>query len=238
MSLFAHVVMLLPTWSSLGPFRLDGAGRLQAATVPPVARVDAVLKRSIALEPARGPDEPRSETAVRTPIRQAAQGSAASEPWVRLSRDMPAPPDKGAGHENEREVPAPAARALPLPQYFPPEQLTRQPVLLDDLEDALREPLEAGFRGRLVIRLFIDAAGKVDGVRVLETTMPTEVEGLVVKAFYVARYRPGEIEGQAVKSEMTMEVGVSTMEGRPLRLPSRGDIGQERQLGNKAQSLP
>lgn len=102
---------------------------------------------------------------------------------------------------------------MPLPQYFPAERLTRQPELADGLDDSLHEPLEAGFRGRVVIRLFIDQIGKADKVRVMASSLPIEIEGLVVKSFYLARYRPGEIDGQPVMSEMTVEVDLSAALG-------------------------
>lgn len=89
---------------------------------------------------------------------------------------------------------------------------------MDNLDDALREPLEVGFRGRLLLKLFLNEKGKVDSVRVVESTMPIGIEGLVVKAFYFARYRPGEIEDHAVMSEMTVEVGVSSND---VQVPSR-----------------
>jgi len=118
---------------------------------------------------------------------------------------------------------------MPLPKYFRAEELSRQPELVDRLDETLREPLEAGFRGHLILRLFLSDSGKVDRVGVIESTMPPEVEGLVVKAFYLARYRPGEIEDRAVMSEMTVEVGVSTSDAQVLPPPegkaSSGEAG-------------
>ena len=92
---------------------------------------------------------------------------------------------------------------------FPAEKLTRQPELADEMGDSLQESLEAGFRGHVVIRLFIDQTGKADKVQVMASSLPIQIEGLVVKSFFHARYRPGEIDGQPVMSEMTVAVDLS-----------------------------
>lgn len=101
-------------------------------------------------------------------------------------------------------------RAVPLPQYFPAEKLTRQPELAEAIDDKLNESFEAGFRGHAVIRLFLDETGKVDKVSVLESTLPIDIEGLVVRSFFKARYRPGEIDGVPVMSEMTVSADLTT----------------------------
>lgn len=101
-------------------------------------------------------------------------------------------------------------RAVPLPQYFPAEKLTRQPELAEAIDDKLNESFEAGFRGHAVIRLFVDESGKVDKVSVLESTLPVDVEGIVVTLFFKARYRPGEIDGVPVMSEMTVSADLTT----------------------------
>ncbi len=101
-------------------------------------------------------------------------------------------------------------RSVPLPQYFPAEKLTRQPELAEAIDDKFNESFEAGFRGHAVIRLFLDENGKVNKVHVLESTLPIDVEGMVVKSFFTARYRPGEIDGVPVMSEMTVSADLTT----------------------------
>lgn len=46
-------------------------------------------------------------------------------------------------------------------------------------------------------------------VHVISSTLPHEVEGRIVLSFYRATYRPGELEGRPVNSEMTLLVNVS-----------------------------
>ena len=99
---------------------------------------------------------------------------------------------------------------MPLPQYFPAEKLTRQPELAEAIDDKLNESFEGGFRGHAVIRLFLDETGKVGKGRVLESTLPIDIEGLVVRSFFKARYRPGEIDGVPVMSEMTVSADLTT----------------------------
>lgn len=209
-SCLLHVAALLVDWSSLGPFRLLGsAARSQkwqdsrpidavivAATRPPAAGAP-VGQRAAAPRPAPPASKP-------APVRAPQVRAVAPEP-----EPLPAP----VVEEPLAEPPAAegeAARALPVPNYFPAEALTRQPELIGGIDESLREPVEAGLRGRAIIRLYLNQSGKPERVSVLESTLPVEIEGLVVKAFYTAQYRPGEIDGLAVMSEMTVDVDLSS----------------------------
>lgn len=60
--------------------------------------------------------------------------------------------------------------------------------------------------GSLLLRLSIDRHGVVNAVSVLRSTLPHELEGKIVLQFYRAHYRPGEIDGVPVNSELLLAV--------------------------------
>lgn len=213
-----HLILLAPDWSSLGVFDLTGRPSHRFETRVPPAQLAAVLRN--ASSSSNAPE--LREEAVRAPLKES------STPPVRtntnsndrsvISEETRQPEIQPSVEPRPQSIePREDVRSAPLPKYFRADEMTRQPELIDSLDETLREPLEAGFRGHLMLRLFLNQSGKVDSVRVIESTMPPEVEGLVVKAFYLARYRPGEIQERAVMSEMTVEVGVSTDDLRALQ---------------------
>ncbi|MBK7665593.1 MAG: energy transducer TonB [Sterolibacteriaceae bacterium] len=206
-----HGLVLVVPWSTLGPFSMSGpaaerragpASRSIVDRTPTRLRVDlAVPRLPLVVEPPKD-EVARPALALPRSIPEIAPKSA-PEPEPQLPA-VPARP------EPDEAVPGDAeGRTLPLPQYFPAEKLTRQPELADEMGDSLQESLEAGFRGNVVIRLFIDQTGKADKVQVMESSLPIQIEGLVVKSFFHARYSPGEIDGQPVMSEMTVAVDLS-----------------------------
>lgn len=216
-----HLLLMLLTWSSLSVFDLTGTAahrRSSVSSVSLTSRLDAVIRPQKVPDPAADSAEPVPSTDQGAIVEVPASVTAnLGVPTIPHASSL-LPKTEPARSVEQSSATAEPVRSAPLPQYFRSEELTRQPELVGNLDDALREPLEVGFRGRLVIKLFLDEKGKVDSVRVVESTMPVRIEGLVVKAFYFARYRPGEIEDQAVMSEMTVEVGVSSND---VQVPSR-----------------
>lgn len=213
-----HGLVLIGNWSSLGPFRLLGTSAnptpprdsrridavIVAAAPPQVRAVPAPLPTEV------GPDRPRESLLARTPPlashapRHVVDDAPLPAP---VPHPAPGPPESGAEAPGVAED---SGRSLPLPDYLPAEALTRQPELIGDVDETLREPLESGFRGRVVIRLYLNQHGDPERVKVLESTLPIAIEGLIVKVFFAARYRPGEIAGQPVMSEMTVDVDLSS----------------------------
>ena len=92
--------------------------------------------------------------------------------------------------------------------YLPRAQLSVQPRLLD--EPALNFPDSvaggAPRAGKLVLRIFIAAGGAVDRVEISQSSLPSEYEEAAAAAFAAVRFRPGELEGVPVNSEIRFEV--------------------------------
>ncbi len=109
-------------------------------------------------------------------------------------------------------VPPYLATVLNVPQgawYFSRAELSVPPQLQD--EPLLQSPPDAAgsaapVTGKLVLRVFVGAAGAVERVEVASSSLPPAFEEAVVAAFSRVRFRPGEIEGVAVTSETHFEL--------------------------------
>jgi hypothetical protein len=209
-----HAVAIVLPWSTFGPFTLMGpadgrrpgvASRHGRRRIPAVLRIDFASPRVARPERLAKEENPRPAIAMPRSIPKIFT-KPHSEP-ERLSGlpETALTPDVSQVAPAETE-----GRAVPLPQYFPAEKLTRQPELAEAIDDMLNESLEAGFRGHAGLRLFLDENGKVDKGGVLVSTLPIDIEGLIVRSVFKARYRPGEIDGVPVMSEMTVSADLTT----------------------------
>lgn len=162
-----------------------------------------------------------------------ASGERVQERVLRI-RTLPAPampaakapiaPVKSESHRADTPAPAAVSRTDPIPAPTPAEKsataqlaappsfthslhaLTRQPELQGDGPQLVQLPEDMQQPGSILLRLFIDRHGIVNGVNVLRSTLPREIEGQIVLQFYRAAYRPGEIDGEPVDSEMLLQI--------------------------------
>ncbi len=117
--------------------------------------------------------------------------------------------------------PAPVAQADPQPvpaleaptrfdnasTYHALADLSARPMLLTPVELLLGPGESRAIQpGRLRIRLLISALGRVDEVVIDEGTLAPRVRDAVIARFAAALYQPGEIDGQPVRSQITIEV--------------------------------
>lgn len=91
------------------------------------------------------------------------------------------------------------------PWYYAARYLHRRPSPLKPIKPAYPGGAEA-LSGRVVIRLFISPEGDVDNYRIEAATPEGPFEASVIEAFAKARYSPGQITGQAVRSQLLIEV--------------------------------
>jgi protein TonB len=98
-------------------------------------------------------------------------------------------------------------------EYYPRAALSLAPAPLDAI--VIDYPPIADDSGHHVseLSLFIDEAGRVTRVRVDGQALPPALEQAARAAFTGARFRPGEVEGRAVKSRIRIEV---VFDARPL----------------------
>lgn len=68
--------------------------------------------------------------------------------------------------------------------------------------------------GQSVLTLYVNAAGTVDAVKLRRTSLPPELHDVVVEAFRSVQFYPGEVDGVAVPSVMTIEADISAPIGK------------------------
>jgi hypothetical protein len=89
-------------------------------------------------------------------------------------------------------------------EYHTARELTRQPEMIVQPAGAME--VSQSQPGEVVFRLGIDHSGKVKLLQRLKSTLPREDEGKLALQLYRAEYRPGEINGIAVDSEMIVDL--------------------------------
>lgn len=123
------------------------------------------------------------------------------------SSEIPAARPEPAAADGRRQTPSDLA-LLPLPAalYLPARELTRRPQIVDaiDLDTPAFDAYSAP--GKLSLRLFVNESGNVDAVAVDATDLPAAFAERARAEFSRARLKPGEKDGQKVKSQMRIEV--------------------------------
>lgn len=159
----------------------------------------------------------RESSAASTPLsvrivpRENAAQSAAPE--------TPALIDRRSAHPTTLEnAPAPAQEfdATPRPEerrpiamqdYLTAGQLTRRPIPLTEIDLNVAEISELAFTGEAQLIVLIDADGVVaDVIASGATDIDREFAVRVAARFKQARFRPGEINGKAVNSQLKIKV--------------------------------
>jgi protein TonB len=213
-ALFASLLLHLLLCQALATFPSAAGSR----GAPPLARMPATLR--VPLAPATAASVEAMARDPSPPEVSAAAGSAADAPGEAAASSAPAerPPvaaEPALAAVGERRLLAerpPYLAAVPsLPPlaetwYFPRRDLTLPPVLQD--EPLLQPPpgSSPGRGARVRLRLLIAADGAVDRVEVLGSGVPAAVSDAAQAAFAGLRFRPGEIEGVAVRSEARFEL--------------------------------
>lgn len=94
---------------------------------------------------------------------------------------------------------------IDLGRYYVRSELSQAPHVINDIV-ILAPPTKGSFAWKLLIRLFLSESGLVDRVMIEESTAPAYVEEEAVEQFRSARYSPGYINGQRVKSQLLIDV--------------------------------
>lgn len=202
-SLALHVVGMLLIERSVGA--------LGAAAPGPGVRLSARLAAPTALLPAAHAADSADAAELRA-LPAAASARQAARAGEALSDDGLAVPG-----QPRPAAPLPAVASLPPPRAVderPAAEYLRPPVpsvaalLLDEplIELPARRSDEAPAAGRVELRIFVGPGGAVEGVDVLDSSLPPAYGEAAVAAFSSLRFRPAEVAGTAVRSELRFEV--------------------------------
>ena len=124
----------------------------------------------------------------------------------------------GSGKSDSPPFPLPEGLvSLPGPYYFPPQELSRKPQVVEDIPLDYPENAPLVAKNHVVLRLLISEAGEVDKIIVETADVPGELEALARLAFAQAKFQPGLRGETPVKSQMFVEI---TFEGGNVPPPS------------------
>ena len=208
--------------TSRNPFLLAGDLRRIAPLAAIVIALHAALL-AVPVRSARAPEVPAPAAAMQVRLLGTQDGDTAA------TQATAAPiTDGDPGAQPQAQWPlatratadtAPASASPPQPayglvtparesdaDYYPRAALSLAPAPLDTI--VIDYPPIADDSGHHVseLSLFIDEAGRVTRVRVDGQALPPALEQAAREAFTGARFRPGEVDGRAVKSRIRIEV--------------------------------
>jgi outer membrane biosynthesis protein TonB len=131
--------------------------------------------------------------------------------------------------QQEAAISAPAADAALQPKpaqerygqfdYVPREFLSLAPKPLTNLEIPFPESVAGEFNIKAQLTLFIDESGYVQRVRVDGPALPPLLEEAAVNVFRQARFSPGQVGTQVVRSMIRIEVNFESQRLKPPRKP-------------------
>ena len=103
--------------------------------------------------------------------------------------------------------------------YMPREFLSLAPKPLTNIEIPFPESVSGEFNIKVQLSLFIDESGQVQRVRVEGPALPPLLEEAAVKVFRQARFSPGQVGTQVVRSLIRIEVSFESQPVKPPRTP-------------------
>lgn len=193
--------------------KLKGASEFQAGTISGGLLEARLVSRAQsapqAVEPQSVDDAAQSVSVVPVPaIRQGGEDATGGSSGLLPS--APAEPD-------------PVIPGFPDVHYFTKRELSKEPTLAATVKLDVPRGATAPEGGKVALRLWIGESGSVDIIVVVRTNVPVIMTETAVTAFKAARFQPGEINGQPVKSQLAIEVsfdGTAEIRRLPLSAPT------------------
>lgn len=118
----------------------------------------------------------------------------------------------------EPAEPNPVIPGFPDVRYYTKRELSREPALAGSVNLDVPRGASAPVGGKVALRLWIGEGGGVENILVVRTNVPVIMTETALAAFKAARFQPGEINGQPVKSQLAIEVSFDEAQG-PRKFP-------------------
>lgn len=137
---------------------------------------------------------------------------ASSPALATFDLDQLPPPGAGPIRTTDPGTNDPSASLDTDASYWPRNLLTRPPIPQQSIDLLYPDQAPTG-RFRAVLTLFIDEQGVVRRVRIDEADdsgLPPVLEDAARQTFLRSRFSPGEIDGQAIRSRVRIEVDYVT----------------------------
>lgn len=114
-------------------------------------------------------------------------------------------PSQVAQLANE-EVPIIPILAQPEPHYFRSRELTEKPHIFRDISADLTLAMPDVQPQSVILRLLINELGDIDKIVIEDSSLPEDLEGMVIQTFSKMKFQPGRIDNRVVKSQLRIEV--------------------------------
>lgn len=145
------------------------------------------------------------ESASGRPPQPETDSSTQSEPL----RSSPST-DTRKSHDKIGESPSPPLPAIPLSIansiYYPRNELTRPPTLVEDIDLSSLSRLTGSTTGRVALELYINEGGGIDHVEAQSDDIPDNVLEELHNLILQLKFSGGEINGTPVKTHISIEV--------------------------------
>ncbi|MDP1527393.1 MAG: energy transducer TonB [Rhodocyclaceae bacterium] len=128
----------------------------------------------------------------------------ATTPSTSSTRSVSTGPQRDVVPEMQDATP-PGEMGLAAP-YYAMEDLSRPPEALTEYGPAPHDTPEGRAGGKARLRVWINRAGLVDRVTLLDSNLPDILTQAAITAFQVMRFRPGEISGRPVASWSEIDI--------------------------------
>lgn len=126
--------------------------------------------------------------------------------YITLVRSVPTGNEGYLSHENDLSPVAPQDSQSSTQSTADSPNVTRPPELISGGPSDFEFPSEMAVNGEMVIRLTIDRNGKPVQVKLLRSTLPRQIEGMIIRQFLEATYRPGLVNGIPTRDHIDMAI--------------------------------
>lgn len=99
--------------------------------------------------------------------------------------------------------------------YLPAHLLTERPYPIDSIDPTPKDVNIASLVGTASLLLLVSSEGKIDSILVQESSLPPAMVNHAIAAFEAARFQPGKINNQAVRSRMIVLLNTAPPEINP-----------------------
>lgn len=115
--------------------------------------------------------------------------------------------DMGIGERLGTLPPIPSISSyIPVPTYFGADELSRKAQVTRDIRQDNPVLAKSAENGKAILVLFISETGRIDRVEIESSEVSETLIREVAREFNAAHFQPAQIDGNAVKSRMRIEV--------------------------------
>ncbi len=141
-----------------------------------------------------------------TPAATGASLEATAQQAPKFQAAGPPAPRVVAADEEPTRKSAPDSEDSGVAKYLPRNRLSVVPQVLTNVDVQFPAEVSGIVNLKVQITLFIDEIGAVRRLRFDSAAIPSPFAAAVLDTFLKARFKPGEVDGVAVRSQIRLEV--------------------------------